>query len=468
MNNTRSLAARAVFFGFATSIAGWIVAYALRLPGDVVPPVALGVAIVLAQGVGAFFAGRSAPGASSWLTGLCAGLVTGLLNLLIVLSAFAGEPADGDSALHPMYAVVAYLPLSAVLGALGGFIGGCVARSTPPRDENWLGRFALLNTAGALVLLIVGGIVTSAGAGLDVPDWPTTFGANMFLFPLSKMTGGVFIEHAHRLLAVLVALTTAALLVWTLISRVSSGAKIVAVLASVLVISQAVLGGLRVTHADPAPQPVEVIDVDAETAETVDETRAVPADNVRSNIFRVVHGVVGQIYVATLGLLAAMLTLTWRSDRPARPDALANGQRTLNMLALIALILQIALGAAVRHFDLQTHALMTHMTWSVVALMLLLAAGVRAQKRLGPNEPVLRRCGAAVKHSVLFQMTLGVIVLIAAMMFHSKDPNAPLYIALRAPHQVIGNLLLIAMVWLTAWTIRLTLPTPATDAPAAG
>jgi len=44
-------------------------------------------------------------------------------------------------------------------------------------------------------------MVTSKGVGLAVPDWPTTFGYNMFLFPVSKWVGGIFFEHTHRLIA---------------------------------------------------------------------------------------------------------------------------------------------------------------------------------------------------------------------------------------------------------------------------
>ena len=43
--------------------------------------------------------------------------------------------------------------------------------------------------------------VTSTGAGLSVPDWPTTYGHNMFVFPYSKWVGGIFYEHSHRLIA---------------------------------------------------------------------------------------------------------------------------------------------------------------------------------------------------------------------------------------------------------------------------
>src|SRR5262249_56797769 len=64
-------------------------------------------------------------------------------------------------------------------------------------------------TAGAtLVLVVAGGLVTNTGAALAVPDWPTTFGHNMFLFPWSGMVGGIFYEHSHRLLGALVGLLT--------------------------------------------------------------------------------------------------------------------------------------------------------------------------------------------------------------------------------------------------------------------
>ncbi|MBI3799408.1 MAG: hypothetical protein HY268_20880 [Deltaproteobacteria bacterium] len=72
-------------------------------------------------------------------------------------------------------------------------------RSAPP-DSPRSHRLALLTAVATFPLLFVGGLVTSTGAGLAVPDWPTTFGYNMFLYPWSKMVGGIFYEHSHRLL----------------------------------------------------------------------------------------------------------------------------------------------------------------------------------------------------------------------------------------------------------------------------
>jgi cytochrome c oxidase assembly protein subunit 15 len=49
---------------------------------------------------------------------------------------------------------------------------------------------------------------------MSVPDWPTTYGYNMFLFPLDKWIGGIFYEHSHRLLASAVGFLTTVLAIW--------------------------------------------------------------------------------------------------------------------------------------------------------------------------------------------------------------------------------------------------------------
>lgn len=83
-----------------------------------------------------------------------------------------------------------------------------------PVDAPWLHRFALVTAIATLGLIGVGGLVTSHEAGMAVPDWPNTYGYNMFLFPISKWMGGIFYEHSHRLLASLVGLLTTILAGW--------------------------------------------------------------------------------------------------------------------------------------------------------------------------------------------------------------------------------------------------------------
>jgi heme a synthase len=77
-----------------------------------------------------------------------------------------------------------------------------------------LHRFAVLTAVATLALVGVGGLVTSHGVGMAVPDWPNTYGYNMFFFPISQWVGGIFYEHTHRLFASGVGLMTAILALW--------------------------------------------------------------------------------------------------------------------------------------------------------------------------------------------------------------------------------------------------------------
>jgi cytochrome c oxidase assembly protein subunit 15 len=80
------------------------------------------------------------------------------------------------------------------------------------RSLHW---FLLATAFCTLCLLVVGGLVTSHGVGMSVPDWPTSYGYNMFALPVSLwLTGGVFHEHTHRLWATLVGVLIVALTRW--------------------------------------------------------------------------------------------------------------------------------------------------------------------------------------------------------------------------------------------------------------
>jgi cytochrome c oxidase assembly protein subunit 15 len=83
-----------------------------------------------------------------------------------------------------------------------------------PPAQTWLHRYALLTAAATLALVGIGGVVTSRGVGMAVPDWPTTYGYNMFFFPFSKWVGGIFYEHSHRLVASVVGVLVVGLTRW--------------------------------------------------------------------------------------------------------------------------------------------------------------------------------------------------------------------------------------------------------------
>src|SRR3954471_1714121 len=80
--------------------------------------------------------------------------------------------------------------------------------------NRWLHRYAVLTALSTVVLIGIGGLVTSHGVGMAVPDWPTTYGYNMFFFPVSQWLGGVFYEHTHRLVASFVGLLVVLLTRW--------------------------------------------------------------------------------------------------------------------------------------------------------------------------------------------------------------------------------------------------------------
>lgn len=111
----------------------------------------------------------------------------------------------------------------------------------------WLNRFVWLTAACTLFLICSGGMVTSKGVGLAVPDWPTTFGYNMFLFPVSQWVGGIFFEHTHRLIASTVGFLTIVLALWLWRTESRKWLRVLGWVALGTVVLQGVLGGLRVT-----------------------------------------------------------------------------------------------------------------------------------------------------------------------------------------------------------------------------
>src|SRR5882762_6443008 len=86
--------------------------------------------------------------------------------------------------------------------------------TSAPGYNRWLSRFSLLTALATLALIVIGGLVTSHGAGMAVPDWPNSYGYNMFLFPISQWVGGIFYEHSHRLVATVVGVLVVALTRW--------------------------------------------------------------------------------------------------------------------------------------------------------------------------------------------------------------------------------------------------------------
>jgi heme a synthase len=127
-----------------------------------------------------------------------------------------------------------------------------VAGSLYEEGENiGLHRLALFTACSTAILIFVGGLVTSNQAGLSVPDWPTSYGWNMFTFPYSKWVGGIRYEHGHRLVASFVGFLTVILASWTWLRDSRRWLRILSLVALGAVITQGILGGLTVKYLLP-------------------------------------------------------------------------------------------------------------------------------------------------------------------------------------------------------------------------
>src|SRR5436853_228007 len=106
--------------------------------------------------------------------------------------------------------------------------------------------FAAIVAASTALLIFAGGLVTSTGSGLSVPDWPNTYGWFMWAFPMSKMVGGIFYEHLHRLVASTVGFLIVVLAIWLWKAEPRAWVRQLGYIALGAVVTQGVLGGITV------------------------------------------------------------------------------------------------------------------------------------------------------------------------------------------------------------------------------
>jgi len=121
----------------------------------------------------------------------------------------------------------------------------------------WLRRLSKLTVFSTLFLIFAGALVKSHEVGLSVPDWPTTYGKQMFAFPLSDMVGGIFYEHGHRMIATIVGFFTMMQAIWLGFSDHPDWLKKLGYAALAMVIIQGLFGGITVLFF--LPPPVSII-----------------------------------------------------------------------------------------------------------------------------------------------------------------------------------------------------------------
>jgi cytochrome c oxidase assembly protein subunit 15 len=265
----------------------------------------------------------------------------------------------------------------------------------------WLHRFAKLVAASTLLLIAAGGMVTSTGSGLSVPDWPNTYGWFMFSFPMEKWVGGILYEHSHRLIASTVGFLTVILAIWTW--RVESRAWVrwlgVAALGSVIV--QGLLGGLTVLLRLPPPVSIG-------------------------------HAGLAQLFFCITLTLAVVTSRSWSAPGPAIDDVLLP---RLAATTAFLIYVQILLGATMRHigagmaiptFPLAYGSVIppvwttgiaihfAHRVGAVIVTVAIFATALRVWRR-ERNRPELLRPATWLVLLVCSQATLGAFVVLSAL-----------------------------------------------------
>jgi cytochrome c oxidase assembly protein subunit 15 len=224
------------------------------------------------------------------------------------------------------------------------------------------------------VLLSFGALVTTYEAAMAVPDWPATYGHNMFLFPLAEWLGGpwdLFLEHGHRLLGAVVGLITLALAALAWRFPVGPTVRWLAVGAVALVVVQGGLGGARVL---------------------LDDTTVAK-----------IHACTGPLFFAVAVALAVLTRLP--GDLPVPRVAVG-----LCAAVPVAAYAQLVAGAQLRHLDPATPPRMFHMLVGTHVAMAFVVAGLALAAFLatrGGGNRAARRWSLLAVGLVACQLALG-------------------------------------------------------------
>jgi cytochrome c oxidase assembly protein subunit 15 len=307
--------------------------------------------------------------------------------------------------------------------------------------RRWPNRLAIALALATFPLIWMGGLVTTYGAGMAVPDWPQTYGY-WFYYPLRSWlaTRDIFLEHSHRMIGTVVGLLSIALAValWRWDCRRWVRWLGVAALAGVC--AQGILGGLRVRMN-------EILLAD-------------------------IHGCVAPLFFALTTALVAITSAAWQTLPASRPHPAAARLQRLSLGVTVLSYVQIVFGAQVRHIARLTAASSLSLwVWLHVLNAILIAAGLAwlicVVLRRAKNEKPLARRATLLGLVFAVQCVLGAATWVAKYgwpgwfttyvwsLEYTVESGARLPSHLTTAHVACGSLLLVTSLSLTLWTPRL-------------
>jgi heme a synthase len=262
--------------------------------------------------------------------------------------------------------------------------------------------FAAFVAAATALLIFAGGLVTSTGSGLSVPDWPNTYGWFMFAFPLEKMVGGIFYEHSHRLIASVVGFLIVVLAVWLWRAEPRPWVRRLGYAALGAVIAQGVLGGITVLWFLPDP-------------------------------ISIAHAGLAQLVFCLTVTIAVVTSAGWKRGYPTNDATL----QTVAIVTTVATYAQILVGATMRHTDaglaipdfplafghlvppLWTPPIAIHYAHRIGALIVtfLVIATTGHVLRHHRSNPELRRPSLLLLAFVAVQLTLGALTVLSGKQY---------------------------------------------------
>ena len=270
-------------------------------------------------------------------------------------------------------------------------------------------RLAVALIGLLMIVVVMGAMTTSTGSGLAFEDWPLSDGGLMPERSLTTLPG--FFEHFHRIPAG-IAVIMAIGLVWPGLRGRASAARRWALAAAVVIVLQALVGGLGVLEGLPLASSVT-------------------------------HGMLAQITLALFAVTAYLLSDRFVRTVPAQ-DPAARAARKWTGIALVMIIVQTLLGAIARHTTSGSeHALWFHVGNAfVVFLIVIIALGLTA--RLAPIPGVAGLCRGSMA-LLMMQIVLGFIALLVR---RGKNPENIEYLwraSLISSNVLLGALLTVLM-----------------------
>src|SRR5262249_56630616 len=273
--------------------------------------------------------------------------------------------------------------------------------------------FAILLSCMTVALLVAGALVTSNEAGDSVPDWPLSFGR--WLIRSNNFVANVRYEYSHRFVAGIVGVTTLLFAVCVYFGDRRGWMRRLGLVALAGVVAQAAIGGLRVLFP---------------------EYRALIA---------IPHALVAQSFFAVVVSMAVFTSRSWFEPREVDAEKGAVALRRLSSLTLVAMLVQLVLGAGFRHGAI---GIIPHIAGAVVVTSLI---GVTATLVIRDHrfERYLTGPAKLALGLLVIQLGLGVAAYLARLASASNPQPLEPMISLTVAHLVIGALTLATLVVLT-------------------